>query len=68
MAINNDSKWYNNNLLRENKPPAATGIRKDNSWVVCQLSFAVPVNMRKRETFGQTNLIYNRFSLSRDLH
>ena len=33
-----------------------------------QLSFAVSVNMLKRELFAQTNLVYNRFSLARNLH
>ena len=56
------------NLLRENKPPAPTGIRKDNSWSICQLSVAVPANMLKQESLAQTNLVYNRPSLSRDLH
>ena len=32
--VNNDAKLYNNNLLRENKPPAPTRIRKYNSWSV----------------------------------
>ena len=32
VAVNNDSKQYNNNLFRENKPTAPTGIRKDNSY------------------------------------
>ena len=54
--------------LRENKPPAPTGIRKDNSWSICQLSVAVPANMPKQEWLAQTNLVYNRPSLSRDLH
>ena len=54
--------------LRENKPPAPTGIRKDNSWSICQLSVAVPTNMLKQESLAQTNLVYNRPSLSRDLH
>ena len=27
----------NNNLFRENKPPATTGIGKDHSWSICQL-------------------------------
>ena len=37
VSVNNDSK-YNNNQFRENKPLAPTGIRKDNSWSICQLS------------------------------
>ena len=28
VAVNNDSKYYNNNLLRESEPPAPTGIKK----------------------------------------
>ena len=36
--VNNDSKLYNNNLLRENEAPTPTGIRKDNSWSIWQLS------------------------------
>ena len=32
--VNNDSKLYNNNLLRENKAPAPTEIGKDNSWSI----------------------------------
>ena len=54
--------------LHENKQPAPTGIRKDNSWSICQLSVAVPANMLKQESLAQTNLVYNRPSLSRDLH
>ena len=51
-----------------NKPPALTGIRKYNSWSISQLSFAVPADMLKRESFTQTNLVYNGPTLSRDLH
>ena len=37
IALNNNSKQYNNNLLRENKPLAPTGTRKDNSWSIGQI-------------------------------
>ena len=66
-SCNNDSKPYNDNLLHENKPPALAGIRIDNGWSICHLSFAVPENILKRESFAQTNLVYNRPSLSFDL-
>ena len=38
IAVNNNSEKYNNYLFCENKAPAPTGIRKDNSWIICQLS------------------------------
>ena len=39
--VNNDSKLSNNNLLRENKAPAPTEIRKDNSEVFDSFRVAV---------------------------
>ena len=34
LQVNSDSKLYNNYLLRENKPPAPTELRKDYSWSI----------------------------------
>ena len=61
VAVNNDSKKYNN-LFREDKPPAPTRIRKDNSWSICQHSCCYT------SEYAQTNLIYQRPSFSRDLY
>ena len=41
MAVNNP-KYYNNNFFHESKPPASTGIRKDNVFV--SFDVVVPTN------------------------
>ena len=40
VAVNNDSNKYNN-LLRQNKPPAPTRIKKDNSWIILKITAEV---------------------------
>ena len=46
LRVNNESKLCNNNLLRENKPPALTGIRKITAGVFESFRVVVRITLR----------------------